>query len=139
MHLVGPTHPSSAPVDISVANNETFAAAFQFDPWPTGFTGATGVTGPQWNFDNKSFRMDIAPNDEQASLLSLTSGAGQIVVDDSAYRILHFNVPDTVLSAALIPGDYIYDFVMTDTSVTPNIRTVLMHGTFTVTKGVTGD
>jgi hypothetical protein len=134
-HNVGP---SSAHVDLDVANNETMFQAFQFDPWPSGFTGATGVTGPQWNFDNKNFRLDIKPNHEQAVLLSLTSVAGEIVVDDSAFRILHFNVPDTVLSAALIPGRYIYDFIMYDNSVPP-VRVQLMHGHFDVTDGVTGD
>lgn len=122
---------SSADVDLSVANNATMNDALQFDaPVP-------GVTGPAWSFSNQSFRLDVKPNHEQPLLLSLTSAAGQIVVDDVVQRILHFNVPETVIALALIPGTYFYDLIMFDASVPP-VRVPLMHGRFIVTDGITG-
>lgn len=130
--------PSSAHVDLTVQNNATVQDAFVFDP-PPGLTGVTGGTGPYWTFDNKSFRLDIKGNKEQvAPLLSLTSGAGQIIVDSTSLRVLHLNVDEATLSAALVPGKYFFDFIMIDTSVSPNIRIPLMHGEFKVTDGITG-
>jgi hypothetical protein len=123
---------SSALVDFVVSNNATFGDALQFDP------PVPGVTGPAWSFSNQNFRLDIKPNLETASpLLSLLSSAGQIVVDDVTLRILHFNVPESVISAALIPGEYIYDFIMFDGS-TPPVRVQIAHGKFIVTDGITG-
>jgi hypothetical protein len=123
---------SSAHIDLVVANNATFGDALQFDP------PVPGVTGPAWSFSGQNFRLDIKPNFETAlPLLSLTSAAGQIVVDDVTQRILHFNVPESVIAAALIPGCYLYDFVMYSNDVPP-IRVVLSHGKFSVTDGVTG-
>lgn len=123
---------SSANVDLIAANNATFGDALQFDP------PVPGVTGPAWSFSGQNFRLDVKPNFETASpLLSLTSAASQIIVDDVTQRILHFNVPEGVISAALIPGTYLYDFIMFDASV-PAVRVVLMHGRFIVTDGVTG-
>jgi len=123
--------PSSANVMLSTPNNATFNDAIQFDP------PVPGVTGPAWTLTGQNFRLDIKPNHEQATLLSLTSGAGEIVVDDAIQRIIHFNVPESVLSAALQPGEYIYDLIMYDGSV-PAVRIPLMHGRFVVTDGVTG-
>lgn len=122
---------SSALVDLVAANNATFGDALQFDP------PVPGVTGPAWSFSGQSFRLDIKANYESAALLSLLSSAGQIVVDDVTHRILHFNVPETVIANALIPGEYIYDFIMFDGSVPP-VRVPLAHGKFTVTDGITG-
>lgn len=127
---------SSARVDIITPDNATLYDAFQFDHY--GFTGATGCTGPQWNMVGQNFRLDIKANDEAAAtLLSLTSVAGEIVVDDETNRILHFNVPEATLTAALIPGEYVYDFIMYSNDV-PAIRVPLMHGKFVLTHGVTG-
>lgn len=124
---------SSARVDLVASTNATFGDALQFDP------PVAGATGPAWSFSNQNFRLDVKPNLETTlPLLSLTSAAGEIVVDDVTERILHFNVPDTVLAAALIPGTYIYDFIMFDNSVPP-VRVQLMHGRFVVTDGITGD
>lgn len=131
--------PSSAHVDINVPNNATFQEAWQFDP-PPGLTGVTGGTGPYWNFVNKAFRLDIKANkEEDTPLLSLTSGAGQIIVDSVTLRVLHTNVPDTVLRAAMPPGRYVFDFIMIDNSASPAIRVPLMHGEFKLTDGITGD
>lgn len=125
--------PSSAFIQISTQNNETFQDAFQFDP------PVPGVTGPAWSLAGMSFELGIKGNKEQdETLITLTSASGQIVVDDPVNRILHMNVPDTVLNAALVPGVYVYDFVMIDTSVPP-IRTVLMHGQIKYGLGVTED
>jgi hypothetical protein len=138
MAWVNHAYPSSAPVDFVEQDNATMADAFQFDPPPYGLTGATGCTGPQWNFVGQNFRMDIKRRrDDESALLSLTSDAGEIVVDDETNRILHFNVPETTLTGALIPGWYYYDFIMYDGS-SPPIRVPLMHGWFRLVHGITG-
>ena len=130
--------PSSAYVDIDTTDNETWTDAFQFDPPPYGLTGATGCTGPNWNFVGQNFRLDIKRRiSDTDALLSLTSAAGEIVVDDVTQRILHFNVPESTLTTVLIPGNYVFDFVMLDGS-TPPVRIVLMHGKFTLAHGITG-
>jgi hypothetical protein len=122
---------SSAHVDLVASNNETFQDALQFDP------PVAGVTGPAWSFSGQSFRMDVKPNHEQATLVSFTSAAGEIVTDDVTQRILHFNVPESVIQASLIPGTYIYDLIMFDGS-TPPKRVQIAHGRFYITDGITG-
>ena len=122
---------SSAEVDFVVSNNETFGDSIQFDP------PVAGVTGPAWTLSNQKFIMNVAANYESAGLLSLTSASGQIIVDDVTTRVIHFNVPKTVISAALIPGEYVYDFVMFDNAVPPR-EVQLMHGAFTVVDKVPG-
>lgn len=118
--------PTSAHVDITVAKNASFAEAFQFDE-------ATVTT---WDFNSKTFRLDIKGNFEQTSaLISITSGASQITVDDAVLRILTINVPDTDMQAALVPGCYVYDLIMTDAG---DVRTQLMHGDFFFAQAVTG-
>lgn len=118
--------PSSANVDITTPDNATFSEALQFDD-PT-------VT--YWNFTAKTFRMDIKANRwVSTNLISLTSGGGQILVDDAALRVLHFNVSDTVLAAAMPPGRYVYDLIMTDAD---NVRTQIMHGEFHLSHGISG-
>ncbi len=126
------TSSTSAHVDLVAANNATFKDALQFDP------PVPGVTGPAWSFTGQKFRMDVKPNDEEAALVSFTSDAGQIAVDDEVARVLHFFVPDTVIQNALMPGAYIYDLILYD-AVTPTDRTQIAHGKFIVTDGVTGD
>lgn len=118
--------PTSAHVDITVAKNTTFSDAYQFDD-PTVLT---------WDLNGKTFRLDIKGNFEQSpALLSITSGASQIIVDDPVLRILHFNVPEATMQAVLVPGCYIYDLIMTDAAA---VRTQLMHGEFVFAEGVTG-
>lgn len=123
--------PSSANVKIVAAKNASFTEAYQFDP------PVAGVIPPTWQL-YPNFRLDIKGYLEQAvALVSLTSAAGQIVVDDVVQRVIHFNVPETILSPALTPGRYFYDLIMYDNSV-PAIRVPLMHGEFVLTDGVTG-
>ena len=139
--------PSSARVDLEVQDNETFQDAFQFDPQgPSGPTGCYGgyeypwygCSGPQWSLSGMHFRLDIKRTSNDAvALLSFTSDAGQIIVDDVTNRILHFDVPEATLTAVLTPGAYVFDFVMYDGS-TPPIRTVLMHGKFVLGHGISG-
>lgn len=117
--------PTSANVRIVTGNNMTFQDAFQFDE----------ATVTSWDFSNKTFRMDIkGVYDDPTYLVSLTSASGQIVIDDAALRVLHFDVPEAIF-AAVPPGTYIYDLIMTDAAA---IRTQLMHGYFVLTDGVTG-
>jgi hypothetical protein len=149
--------PTSARVDITTSDNVTFADAFQFDPpGPSGifngfaFTGPTGPTGLQWGFTGMNFVMDIKGNQLQTSpLLSIytnVAGSVAILIDDYTNRILHFNVNQTALAGAtgnqtgvtgpgLIPGEYIYQFRMFDSSSVP-IYTDLMHGKFYLRHGL---
>lgn len=117
--------PTSADVSITVSKNESFNEAFQFDDADITY----------WDFTNKTFQMDLKGNYEQTSaLISFTSAGGDITVDDTVLRILHFNVPDTDLNAALVPGQYVYDLIMTDED---DVKTQLMHGVFNFANGVT--
>lgn len=122
--------PSSAHVKIVTAKNATFNEAYQFDP------PVDGVTPPTWTL-YANLRMDVKGYlDQAAALVSFTS-PGQIVIDDAVQRVIHFNVAETVIQAALVPGRYVYDLIMFDNS-TPAVRVPLMHGEFVVTDGVTG-
>lgn len=115
-------------VDICVLNTGTLQEAFQF--------GTEGDTS--WSFTGMTFEMEIkASREDVAALLELTSGDGEIVVDDAAERILHLNVSPAALQAALPCGDYVYDFVMVDPTQTPSVITPLMQGKFSVSQGVT--
>jgi hypothetical protein len=146
--------PTSARVDLSTVNNATWEDAFQFDP--TGPTGSQptfwppGVTGPAWTLTNQNFLITIKGNLLQTSpLLQIDTGrfpnCALVVVDDVNSRILHMNVPDVVMNgftgatgctgAGLIPGWYIYDFIMYDQSQPP-VKIALMHGRFLFSDGV---
>jgi hypothetical protein len=117
-----------AHVDLIIFDNATFEDAFQF--------GVTGDT--TWSFTGQNFRMDIKGSpDDAVALLSLLSSAGQIVVDDAVTRVLHFNVPESAIQAALTPGEYVYDLIMFDASVPP-VRVPLMRGCVTVCHGISG-
>lgn len=121
--------PTSATVDISASNNVSLRDAFQF--------GTIGDTS--WNLTGQSFKLEIkASSDDTAPLLTLTSAGGQIVVDDVVQRILHLNVSEAALQAAVPVGTYVYDLVMFDASVPP-IRVLLMQGAFYLSQGVTED
>ena len=120
---------TSARVDIKITDNATFQDAFQF--------GTTGDTS--WSLTGQLFKMEVkASRDDISPLITFTSGAGQIVVDSTVLRVLHMNVSDITIQNSLPPADYVYDFVMYDTSVPP-IRTVLMHGALMVRRGVSED
>lgn len=118
---------TAAIVDIITQDNATLSDAFMF--------GDAGDT--TWSFAGMSFIMEIkASRDDAAPLLTLTSADGTIIVDDPVQRVLHLNEPDTAIQAALPVAVYVYDLIMFDGS-TPPIRTPLMKGHLTVTKGVT--
>lgn len=117
-----------ATVNLCIDNNATWTDAFQFDD-PATLT---------WSFTGQHFRVDVkGSKDDPAPLLTLTDANGRIVVDDVTQRVLHFNVDEAALSAALLPGTYVYELVMFDNSV-PAVRIPLMGGTVTVNQGVTG-
>lgn len=120
------TSPTSANVNITVAKNTTFSDALRF--------GEEDDT--TWSFTNKTFRMGLKGNYEQDDeTIAFTSGASEIVVVDTAMRILAFNVPHATLQAALVPGVYVYDLLMTDTDTA--VVTQLMHGEFHYAEAVT--
>lgn len=120
---------TSAFENIFISNNATWQDAFQF--------GKAGDT--TWSFTGMSFKSEVKVlNTDTAPLLTAQSSDGSIVVDDVVQRVLHFNVPDTAIQAALPVGEYVYDLIMIDTS-TPPIRTQLMQGKLVVRQGVTGD
>lgn len=113
------------------AKNASFQEAFQFDPPVSGVTPPTWTLYPNWRMDIKGYY------EQTPALLSFTSAAGQIVVDDPVQRLIHFNVPESTLVGPLVPGEYVYDLIMFDNSV-PAIRIPLAHGKFFLTDGVTG-
>jgi hypothetical protein len=116
-------------VDLINQDNQTIQDALQF--------GTPGDT--TWSLTGMSFKMEVkASRDDVAPLVTWTSGAGQIIVDDPVQRVVHLNIPDTVIQASLPPADYVYDFIMLDGS-TPAIRTPLMQGLFSIRRGVTED
>lgn len=117
---------TSAHVDMAIDNNGTWMDAFQFGT-PDDFSW---VLNSNFEMDVQANRYDLTP------LLSLSTTNGRIVVDDVNQRVIHLNVSPIDIQANLRPGEYVYDLVMLDNS-TPPIRTVLMHGTVTVTQGTT--
>lgn len=122
---------TAARIDFVVQTNQTWEDALQF--------GTVGDTS--WSFTGQNFRLDLKSNkytQPSSSMLSVTSGAGQIVVIDPVQRILQFNVPESIFSAAaIIPGEYDYDLIMFDGSVPP-VRIPLAYGKFHMKLGVTG-
>lgn len=118
---------TAAIVNLYVSDNATMQDALQF--------GTPGDT--TWSFTGMTFEMSVkASRDDVDPLVTFTSGAGQIIVNDPVQRVLQFNVPDTTLQASLPPAEYVYDLIMLDGS-TPPIRTQLMQGRLTVSHGVT--
>ena len=118
-----------ARVDMVISNNATWEDAFRFgDP--------SDVT---WSFVGQNFRVDIKGDPlSSAPLLTVSTPLGTIVVDDVVQRVLHFNVPEAVLSAAtLVPGTYYYDLIMYD-NASPAVRVQLMKGKLKVQLGITG-
>lgn len=119
---------TAACVNIFANDNVTLSDAFQF--------GTVGDTS--WSFTGQSFKMEVkASRDDIAPLLTLVSPTS-IIVDDVVQRVLHLNVGETALQAALPVGEYVYDLVMFD-GATPPIRVLLMQGHFALRHGVTED
>src|SRR6516165_10296799 len=115
---------TSAETKIVIGNGTTWQDAFQF-----GQSGDfTWQLQPNWEMEIKLDRFQMTP------LLNPSTANGQIIVDDVVQRVIHFNVPPSVIQAALQPGIYVFDLVMFDNS-TPAIRTVLMHGLLKVIQG----
>ena len=121
-------------VDIFLFNNVWWTDAFQY--------GEQDDT--TWSFAGKSFILDVKMTTTDASpLLSLTSTAGLIVVDDPVLRILHMEVDDHTIRNALPVNElanpeldpYVYDLIMVDD--TTGERMMLMYGQLEVYQGVT--
>lgn len=118
---------TAAIVNLYTNDNATFQDPLQF--------GVAGDTS--WSFAGMSFEMSVkASRDDQTPLATFFSSSGDIIVDNAATRVLHFNVPNTIIQAKLPPAEYVYDLVMYDGS-NPPIRTVLCQGCFVVEHGVT--
>lgn len=114
-------------VNLFTADNATFQDAFMF--------GVVGDTS--WNLVGQSFEMSVkASRDDVTPLVTFTSVAGAIIVDDTIQRVIHMNVSEAALNAALPCGEYVYDLIMFDGSAPP-IRTQLMQGKLFVKRGVT--
>jgi hypothetical protein len=135
---------TAAEVDIVTSTNTTWADALQFDPPPVPGGPPTpywpeGASGPTWTFTNQNFRMDVKTDiNASGPIASWTSSNNQIVIDDPINRVLHMNVPESQYPLnGMVPGTYIYDFVMFDGSIPP-IRVMLMQGKFKLQPGVTG-
>lgn len=117
---------TAAIVNIFTSDNVTLQDAFRF--------GTEGDT--TWSFTAMSFEMEVkASRDDAAPLVTWTSGGGQIVVDDVVERVLHLNVPKSVLQASLPNAEYVYDLIMISADIVP-VRTMLMQGKLTIRKGV---
>lgn len=118
---------TSAYISIFASDNVTLQDAFQFGL----------ATDTSWTLVGQNFRMEIkASRDDVAPLLTLTSAGGSIIVDSTSLRVIHLNLSEAALQAALPVGEYVYDLVMFDGSVPP-IRVLLMQGRFCLSKGVT--
>jgi hypothetical protein len=118
---------TSARVNITIPNTVTWEDAFQF--------GVPGDT--TWSFTGQNFHLEVkASRDDATALFSATSSGGSIVVDDVVQRVLHMNVPESAILAALPVATYVYDLVMFDGSVPP-IRVQLMQGELEVQQGIT--
>lgn len=123
-----PTPFTRATVDLAIQNNATWGDAFQF--------GTAGDTS--WSFTGQTFRVDVKRTKyDTSALLTLTTANGRVVVDNAVTRVLHFNVADTVVQAALPVGNYVYDLIMIDSG--DSSRVSLMGGDLCVVQGVTGD
>jgi len=114
-------------VDFAIALNRWWSDALQF-----GLPDDT-----TWSFTGMSFLMDLkVHSSDTIPVLSLSSAAGSIVVDDPVKRILHFNVTDVALRAVLQAGtEYHYDLIMVN-GVTGE-RDALCAGHVKVQSGVT--
>jgi hypothetical protein len=112
--------------DIGLDNNTSLSEAWQF--WDANDT--------TWNLNGCSFAMDIQVTYyDLAPKMSLSSAAGTIVVADPVQRVIYLNADSTAVQAALTPGVYVYDLVMTDAL---GVKTALLHGFVKVSQGVTG-
>jgi len=118
---------TAACVNIYASNNATLQDAFRF--------GTEGDTS--WSFTGQHFILEIkASRDDVTPLLTLDDANSEIIVDDAVLRVLHLNVSDTALQAALPVNDYVYDLIMFDESVPP-VRVLLMQGHLFISQGVT--
>lgn len=119
---------TAAIVNIYTQDNATLCDAIQFgDP-----------TDLSWSLVGQTFKMEVKASRDDPSPLATFVSPTQIVVLDPIARVIQFNVPDTTIQTSTPCAEYVYDFLMIDTS-SPPIRIPLMKGKFIVTKGVTED
>lgn len=118
-----------ARVDMEIQDNATWQDAFQF--------GDEDDT--TWSLVDEHFIMEVkGTRDDPNPLLTLSTDAGTIVVDDTTLRVIHLQVDDADIQAALAVGCYVYDLVMYN-EATPPRRVVMMGGNVKVCQGVTED
>jgi hypothetical protein len=113
-------------VDFAISLNVTWQDGFQFgDPADTS-----------WDLAGRSFEMSLKGSEnDTASLLSMTTTNGRILITDAVGRVIFFNVPPADLATALVPGEYVYDLLMSSGS--PPVLVPMFHGTVCVENGIT--
>lgn len=125
-----------ATVDILISNNATWADVFQFGCVAVNDECCLADVDTSWNFNNKTFLLDIkAAATDATPLLAMSSTNGMLVVTDAFSRILAMNVTDAVIRTDLPPATYVYDLIMVDNTDASRVR--LMKGTLVVEQGVT--
>ncbi len=117
-----------ARLDMEIQDNATWQDAFQL--------GTVGDTS--WDLVGENFIMEVkGARDEPNPLLTLSTDNGRIVIDDTALRVIHFEVVDADIQANIPASEeYVYDLVMYDNASPPR-RVALMGGKVRVCKGVT--
>jgi len=118
------TQPSTR-VDFSVVDNGDWEDALQLgDP-----------EDQTWNLNGAAFYLDIKGDDDDASsLLSLSTGAGTIVVNDPIGRVISMNLPHAQWGQVVERGKpYRYDMLM----VQAGVQTPVFHGELKMHHGIT--
>jgi len=123
-------------VNITISTNVWWTDTFRFGCTEESDECCAADVDTTWDFNGKTFAMDLRPELGGDETFSLTTENGRIVVTDATNRILAFNVTHTDLAAALtVDTTYVYDLIMITTAT--GERTQLMRGAIEVNQGVT--
>lgn len=119
-------------VDFVIGNNTSWDDQLQFgypDDQSWNFVGCSFLLAlNHWQNINQTQAMPPTP------IVEFSSAAGTITVVDPINRILALNVPDTTIQQYLLPGSYVYDWIMVNPS---GSRDALCWGKLDVSPGVT--